>query len=202
MPVAVEGKTDIKDVFHVIRKSPALLITLLVGGVVVVYLLYKNGAGSSTPPSTTPSSGDSSGLATSQSPGSYYLPQDYTSVPSITLNPTTVLSATPPTVTATATSSATVPSVPTSPAPQAATVPSNDPFFHRGFEVIQLSKGGSNDWVVYNQSTKTRTELANIFPKGTTFSGGPSGQAYYTLPGSSTQQPLSAVGYYGHQYLK
>jgi len=182
------GKTDIKDLFHVIKKSPAIMIVLGVGVVVIIYLAWKNNQNNAAATTTTlPSSLDSSGLAGSQLPGSYYLPQEaYVQTPNITL---TVPPSTPPPI-----------NVLPVPSPTA-TVPSADPFFAKGFEVIQKSKNGKNTWSVYDEQTKVSTLLSNLFPKGTIFSGGSTGQAFYTLPDSSNKLALSQVGYYGHQHV-
>lgn len=198
----------LKNFWETLMRNPGLMIAILVVGAIVVYILIQQQNASST---TTAQ--DQGSLAAATTPGGYYYyqPPDvvtpiYISPPTIPATTTSGVAATqaPAPVSVSATSAATVPSSPVSTTPTGnATIPSTDPahssFFGSGFEVIQTStKGGGNTWSVYNQSTKTSTPLANIFPKGTTFTGGGGGVAYYTLPGG-TPQPLSAPGYYGHR---
>jgi hypothetical protein len=321
MPAEVQGKTDVKDLFKVVTKSPAIMIVLGVGIVVVIYLAWKNNQNNAAATTATlPSSQDSSTLAGSQLPGSYYLPQsDYVQTPQITLNPTTLAVVPTASATSTFTSSggATIPSTETStstasvgtpvitgspitiggatipstasadagstaaaiansltgtasanttagastmiqpvpgqlvPAPIAplpttvpvgnatatsaatsnattpsaeasasstasagiATIPSTvgtavtpppaaAAYFGSNIQVIQNSYKNSktSTWNAYNSTTKKSTNIATLFPKGTSFSANDKGQAFYVLPGTTTQLALSTQGLYGHQY--
>ena len=70
------GKPGIKDLVGLIRKSPALMITVIAGILVVGYLLIKHGPGASSS-QAAPAPGTSSALVpTVSSQGSYYQPPD------------------------------------------------------------------------------------------------------------------------------
>ena len=71
------------------------------------------------------------------------------------------------------------------------------PFFGKGTQVIAKTVGGKTTWY-YKAPGGQDVPVAPLFPKGTTFSGGSTGQAFYTLPGGQ-KQPLSQIGAYGHQ---
>lgn len=72
-----------------------------------------------------------------------------------------------------------------------------NPFFGPGVQVIQRTANGVNSWFIATNN-KSQTPLAGFFPSGTQFFGGPNGQAFYELPGTSQELPLSSVGMYGH----
>lgn len=96
MSIDDQPKPGAKDVFNVIRKSPALLITGIIGVIVIGYILIKNSQASSG------ATADTSSGATTTSPGGYYTPQPY-------IEPITITTPTPAS-TQSQTSVATVPS--------------------------------------------------------------------------------------------
>lgn len=113
MPIEEKAHTGVKDLWGVVKKSPALLITGIAGAVVVGYILIQK-QGATVPSTAVP---DGTTLAATTTPGGYYQPQiPYIQPVIITNNPPSV-APTPPTV----------PSLPTTPA-TGATIPSTNIF--------------------------------------------------------------------------
>ncbi len=104
MPIEESGKKPgVKDLFHLVKKSPALMITAIAGILVVGYILIKK-SGATVPSTATP---DGTTLAATTSPGGYYQPQAAYIQPVVITAPATPVTVA---VSSTPTTSATIPS--------------------------------------------------------------------------------------------
>lgn len=139
--MSLDEKPGAKELFGVIKKSPALTITVIAGGALVVYLLAKR-SGSGAPQAQNI---DSTGLAAATSPGGYYSPP-------VIVQPSFYI---PPVITADTSSGGTVASSsPGATSTAAATIPSTDP---------RNTPGESNNFYVY--TTRPGDTLASLTSK-------------------------------------
>ncbi len=174
---------SLKDLGRDIGKNKLLRYTLIFTGAIILFVLYERNKNASS--TLTGSDAVASLQASTPTIDSGTYVQDSYSY----YAPTTVNN---PVIAATQSS--------TTPTPTSST--STTPYFSAPIQVIQNSfkSGKPAYWNAYNPTTKQSTNIASLFPSGTKFSANSSGQAFYTLPGTNTLLPLSAVGLYGHQH--
>ena len=104
-----EKKPGAKDLFNLVKKSPALMITAIGGVLLVGYVLIKK-SGSATVPSV-PVVPDATNLAATTTPGGYYTPQSsYVEPVVVTVPGSTPAQSGGTTSTGGSTSTATIPS--------------------------------------------------------------------------------------------
>ncbi len=105
MPIEEAGKKPgAKDLFNLVKKSPALLITGIAGVLVVGYILVKKSG--ATVPSTATTDGTT--LPATVTPGGYYQPQQSYIQPVVPTTPSIPVPVTTPTI---STPGATIPSL-------------------------------------------------------------------------------------------